>query len=81
MFQVRVKGSREAFQSALRERDAQSERTPRGDLVVETPAAGARIVFEAAVASACQIRHLTPLRQSLSDMFATTVREDRHADP
>jgi ABC-2 type transport system ATP-binding protein len=79
-FAVRVKGRVEDFERALLERGAQSERTPRGELMVETPSEGARIVFEAAASSDCQVRRLTPARQSLTDMFATTVREDRHAD-
>jgi len=80
-FEVRVKGPVEAFHAALERRGARWTPTPRGPLQVQTPAGGARLLFEAAAESACQIRQLTPTRQSLSEMFASSVKGSAHAHP
>jgi ABC-2 type transport system ATP-binding protein len=79
-FHVRVKGPLEVFEAALVAGGASCEHTPHGLLEVRTPAAGAQLVFEAARESACQIRQITPVRESLTEMFASSVTEGAHAD-
>lgn len=80
-FEVRVKGSQAAFEGALARRGASTTTTPRGALLVLTPRRDVRLLFEAAEDSSCQIRQMTPSRQTLSEMFAETVARSAHADP
>ena len=80
-YEVRVKGAREGFSAALEQRGALCTATPRGTLIVQTPGRDVRVVFAAAAASACQIRQLTPSRQSLGEMFTDAVGGSPHADP
>ena len=80
-YEVRVKGARDAFEAALVQRGASCTPTPRGTLLVHTPGRDVRLVFAAATESACQIRQLTPSRQSLGEMFADTVAGGAHANP
>ncbi|HZM15998.1 MAG TPA: ABC transporter ATP-binding protein [Candidatus Krumholzibacteria bacterium] len=80
-YEVRVKGEREAFEAALVSRGGTCEATPRGLLLVQIPGRGVRLLFEAAQESRCQIRQLTPARQSLGEMFAHTVAGRTHAHP
>lgn len=72
-FEVRVKGDLARFEATLAQRGAHSTRTPRGTLLVQVPTRSARFVFEAARDSDCQVRRLSPERQSLVEMFAATV--------
>ena len=79
-YEVRVKGPSEAFEHALHERGARTSTTPRGMLLVETPSKGARMVFDAASSSGCQVRQLMPARESLVEMFTSNVQGEPHAD-
>jgi len=82
-FEVRIKGPQPAFAAELHAAGATCREHQHGLLHVETPESGARCVFVAAAASGCQVRQLVPLRPTLADMFASTVREERvpSADP
>jgi ABC-2 type transport system ATP-binding protein len=80
-YEVRVKGAPEAFAAALLARGARTTSSPRGSLLVQTPAHGVRLLFDAAHTSGCQIRHLVPARESLVEMFAQAVDRGPHADP
>jgi ABC-2 type transport system ATP-binding protein len=73
-FELRLKGSRDAFEAALRAAGGDCQDAARGFLRVVTPAGGARPVFEAALRSDCQIRHLVPERQTLSELFSDSIR-------
>ncbi len=80
-YEVRVKGAQEAFEAALLAHGARTTQSPRGSLLVQTPAHGVRLLFDAAHTSGCQIRHLVPARESLVEMFAQAVVGGPHADP
>jgi len=79
-YEVRVKGARDAFEAALVQRGASCTPTPRARCSC-TPRRDVRLVFAAATESACQIRQLTPSRQSLGEMFTDTVAGGAHAHP
>ncbi len=80
-FEVRVKGAKEAFVAALAALGAQITTSPQGTLLVQPPQRHARVLFEAARESGCQIRRLTQARQSLAEMFANAVAGSAHAHP
>ena len=80
-YEVRVKGARQAFEAALAARGMTCTPTPRGTLLVQTPRRDVGLVFAAAADAACQIRQLTPARQSLGEMFAHAVTGSAHAHP
>ena len=74
-FLVRVKGPRDAFEAEMRRCGGECRADAHGVLHVRTTPAGARLVFEAASASGCQIRRLIPARTTLAEVFATAVQE------
>ena len=79
-FEVRVKGDARRFEQTLEQRGARCSRTPQGTLLVQVPSRSARFLFEAARDSECQVRRMTPERQSLVEMFAATVAGGADAD-
>lgn len=75
-FRVRVRGSVDAFESALDAEGASLEQTPEGTLMVKTPSqAGAVLVLEAAQEAGVQVRQVEPARASLEDALVTTLEE------
>jgi ABC-2 type transport system ATP-binding protein len=76
-FEIRVKGPRAAFEQALAALGAHCSPRPHGLLYVELPAAGSRIVFDAAVAAGCQVRQIMPAKTHLEAVFAASVHEGR----
>ena len=79
-FEVRVKGPQEAFRAALESRGARWAPRPHGLLHVELPRAGSRLVFEAAAAAECQVRHILPAKTHLDEVFAASVPGEPRAD-
>jgi ABC-2 type transport system ATP-binding protein len=77
IFEVRVKGDREAFVGELERQGFESHETDADVLRVVTPAeAGPAQIFAAAARVGAQVRHLKPSLPTLEDVFAKAVGED-----
>lgn len=77
LFEVKVKGDKELFTSAL-ERSGYEWREAENDIlkVVLPDSVEPDVFFKLAVENGLQIRHLTPTRYSLEDIFAQAVGEE-----
>ncbi len=73
-FEVRVKGDLTAYTQAAEARGARIETLPLGLVRVTVPDHGSRLLFEAAVASGCQVRLVMPARTRLDEVFAAAVK-------
>jgi ABC-2 type transport system ATP-binding protein len=76
-FEIRIKGPRTEFEQALGTRGAKYRPLAHGLIYVELPAAGSRVVFDAALAAGCQVRQIMPARTHLEAVFAASVKEGR----
>ena len=77
IFEVRVKGARDAFVERLRLQAFDCRETDADLLRVMTPAdAGPAQIFASAVQVGAQVRHLRPSVPTLEDVFAEAVGED-----
>ena len=76
IFEVRVKGNREAFVERLRAQAYECRETDADMFrVLMPPGAGADQLFSSAVAVGAQVRHLKPSVPTLEDVFAEAVGE------
>jgi ABC-2 type transport system ATP-binding protein len=74
IFEVRVKGNREAFVERLRAHAFECRETDADMFRVLTPpGAGAEQLFSSAVAAGAQVRHLKASVPTLEDVFAEAV--------
>jgi ABC-2 type transport system ATP-binding protein len=77
IFEVRVKGNREAFVERLRSHAYECRETDADVFrVLMPPGAGADQLFSSAVAVGAQVRHLKPSVPTLEDVFAEAVGEE-----
>ncbi len=76
-FEIRIRGAQADFEAALVRLGARCTQRPHGLLYVELPSAGSRIVFDAAIASGCQVRQIMPAKSHLEAVFAASVGEGR----
>ena len=72
---IRVKGDSEAFLEALTRRGA-TPRVSRADIRIDRPAAGERLVFEAAREASAEVRFLGPGAQTMEELFLRLVQVD-----
>ena len=76
IFEVRVKGNREAFVDRLRSHAYECRETEADVFrVMMPPGAGADQLFSSAAAVGAQVRHLKPSVPTLEDVFAEAVGE------
>jgi ABC-2 type transport system ATP-binding protein len=77
LFEVKIKGDRELFTSAL-ERSGYEWRPAENDILKVSLPDGVdpEVFFKLAVENGLQIRHLVPTRYSLEDIFAQAVGEE-----
>jgi ABC-2 type transport system ATP-binding protein len=76
IFEVRVKGNRDAFVERLRSHAYECRETDADMFrVLMPPGAGADQLFSSAVAVGAQVRHLKPSVPTLEDVFAEAVGE------
>ena len=76
IFEVRVKGNREAFVERLRSHAYECRETDADMFrVLMPPGAGADQLFSSAAAVGAQVRHLKPSVPTLEDVFAEAVGE------
>jgi len=77
IFEVRVKGNREAFVERLRSHAYECRETDADVFrVLMPPGASADRLFSSAVAVGAQVRHLKPSVPTLEDVFAEAVGEE-----
>ena len=77
IFEVRVKGNREAFVERLRSHAYECRETDADVFrVLMPPGVGADQLFSSAVAVGAQVRHLKPSVPTLEDVFAEAVGEE-----
>jgi len=78
LFEVKIKGGRELFTSAL-ERSGYEWRPAENDILKVSLPDGVEpsVFFKLAVENGLQIRHLVPTRYSLEDVFAQAVGEEQ----
>jgi ABC-2 type transport system ATP-binding protein len=69
---VRVKGDLARYGAALAERGV-SARVERNEVRVDRPSGGEGVLFDAAVATGCQVRYLGPATRSLEELFLELV--------
>jgi hypothetical protein len=76
IFEVRVKGNREAFVERLRSLEYECRETDADMFrVLMPPGVGADRLFSSAVDVGAQVRHLKPSVPTLEDVFAEAVGE------
>jgi ABC-2 type transport system ATP-binding protein len=77
LFEIRIKGDRSAFASALEPTGCRIEETPDGLMrLYMPPERDANDVFRAAMEARVQVRHFIKSRSSLEDLFAGVVGVD-----
>ena len=77
IFEVRIKGNRESFTSAMRKRGFEWREAENDILRVSLPdEIGPEVFFKLAVENRLQIRHLVATRYSLEDIFAQAVGKE-----
>jgi ABC-2 type transport system ATP-binding protein len=81
-YEVRLKGPVERFEAAVIAQGGTCQRGRRDMLHVEQASGRSQELFALARDSGCQIRHMMPMRQTLTEVFRSTVSDGReHADP
>jgi ABC-2 type transport system ATP-binding protein len=81
-YEVRLKGPIEAFETGVTAQGGSCQRGQRGMLHVEGIAGGSQDIFALALQADCQVRHLMPARQTLTEVFRSSVAPGgAHADP
>jgi len=76
-FEIRLKGPIEKFEAAIRARGGTCKPGNRGMVQVETTEGSAPLMFALAREAGCQIRHMMPVRTTLSEVFTNTVAQGR----
>lgn len=80
-FSIQILGSNEALIENLKRRRLEPSIQPNGDLIVESPVPDlSEQIWHAARESNTVIQALIPAKNSLEEIFMTTVQEAQHAD-
>lgn len=80
-FSIKTLGSHDALKQALLDSGIESRLGEQGDLMVESNNPGLeKIIWSAAIASETSIQSLIPAKNSLEEIFMSTVKEATHAN-
>lgn len=76
LFEIRLKGDQERFFGALSDCGCRAERTEDGLIEISLhDGMGSEVIFQAALRSGAQVRHLVRKQPTLEDVFARAVAE------